>query len=152
MVLPRENSDSDTIYTQVQLGYEPLAFLFLLGFFTLNTEQPIWLLGLIILLSIAVIVCRLVIKIDRKYIYWYFGPWVFRRQIPLDAIKSAQHSKKPWLSGYGIRETSRGKLYTVSGRSVIDIELSDGSHILLGCRDGDALLQVIQCMKASNPK
>lgn len=131
-------------YKHIQVGFEPLLILIILGVVTLNTAEPIWWLGLIILLGIAVVVGCLVIKVDDHCVSWFFGPGLFRRSILLGDVKSVQVTKKPFLSGYGIRETRLGKLYIVSGRTVIDLELSDGKHIMLGCSKAQELQQVIQ--------
>ena len=54
------------------------------------------------------------------------------RQIALDEIAGVLPTKTALISGFGIRITTRGWLYSVSGRDAVIVGLCDGKQFLIG--------------------
>ena len=91
---------------------------------------------------------RLVTKVRNDGIYIRFFPfhWTFRR-IAFTEVK--QFEARTYRSfreygGHGIRYSSKGMAYTVSGDRGVQIELLNGKRLLIGSQRAEELSRAIQ--------
>ncbi len=63
--------------------------------------------------------------------------------MPLAEIIGAIPTKTAPVSGWGIRITTRGWLYNVSGRNAVIVATSDGKQFLVGSDEAVALADAI---------
>ena len=100
---------------------------------------PLWLTGLAIiallslgvLLVILVLFSSLTVEIDSEHLRIHFGIGLIRERFLLDQIETCRPVRNSWLHGWGIRLTSHGWLYNVSGTGcggVEDEERQDLPH------------------------
>jgi hypothetical protein len=70
-----------------------------------------------------------------------------RRRVPLSAIRSAEpvnYDPAREYGGYGIRSGPRGPAYIASGNSGVQLQLKDGSKLLIGSQRPEELAQNIR--------
>jgi len=77
-----------------------------------------------------------------------FTGGLFRRNFELRLIESADVVTVPWYSGWGIRLTADGWLYSVWGRRAVRLRLSDGAIFTIGSDEPQALLAAIEGARA----
>ena len=91
---------------------------------------------------------RLTTEVRCDGIYIRFSPfhWSFRRIAFSDISQFEVRTYQPLreYGGWGIRFTCRGKAYSVSGNQGVQIDLTDGRHILIGSRRAEELWRAIQ--------
>jgi hypothetical protein len=66
-----------------------------------------------------------------------------RRRIELDLIEAAEATSVKWHAGWGVRLTSDGWLYNVTGRRVVRLHLRDGRVFTVGTNEPELLLAAI---------
>ena len=119
----------------------------LMGTLLLTAETPfethVW-IAVAFLVLVAVLFSSLTIKVDDQSLVWYFGPKFWKKQIALSDIRSVTAVATKWYWGYGIRLTPNGWLYTVSGLSAVEVELSSGDTVLLGTGDVQGLKSALE--------
>jgi hypothetical protein len=80
-----------------------------------------------------------------KYLKIKIGIGIISKKIDLSTIKSVTVQKYPIYCGYGIRITSNGVLYNVSGRHAVELRIRNKKDaILVGTNDWDNLKKVIE--------
>lgn len=89
------------------------------------------------LVLVVVVICAymfssLTVQITDRSLHWCFGPGMFRKEVALAEIKTAEVTRTRLVEGWGIHKTSRGWLYNVSGFDAVLITLYNGKSILLG--------------------
>jgi hypothetical protein len=84
----------------------------------------------------------LTVSVDSSALHLMFGIG-YRRAIPLAEVRTVTPSRSPWWAGWGIRFVPRGFLYNVSGRQVVDLELSNGRRVMIGTEDPAGLADAI---------
>ena len=101
------------------------------------------LLAATFLLGIAIF-GRLTTTIDQDEFRIRFG-WLGwpGKTVPLAEIIGAIPTKTAPVSGWGIRITTRGWLYNVSGRNAVIVATSDGKQFLVGSDEAVALADAI---------
>lgn len=70
-----------------------------------------------------------------------------RRRVPLAAIRSAaavRYDPAAEYGGYGIRSGPRGLAYIANGNRGVQLELQDGSKLLIGSQHPEELAQTIK--------
>jgi hypothetical protein len=80
---------------------------------------------------------------DHELVSW-FGPGFWHVRAPLQRMAGVERTSSSALEGWGIRITTRGMLYNVSGRDAVEIRLDDGSRFRLGTDDPDGLVAALQ--------
>ena len=92
----------------------------------------------------AVTFCTLTTTIDDTEFCAAFGllKWPTKRAA-LNEIAGAVPTRLSFFSGWGIRVTTRGWLYNVSGRSAVIIGLTNGKQFLVGSDEAEALANAI---------
>ncbi|WGV97869.1 hypothetical protein QF117_03115 [Vibrio sp. YMD68] len=106
-------------------------------------DESIWFVFVIIGIA-TFLFSSLTIKIDGTQILWYFGPQFWKKSLELSDVLSVRKIKTKWYSGMGIRLTSTGWLYNVSGLSAVELKLKNGTTVSLGTNDPDNLINAIE--------
>ena len=94
-------------------------------------------------LLVAWLFSSLTITIEDEQLAWHFGPGLISFKVMLDDIRSAQSVRVRWYRSWGMAPTSRGWLYSVSGRRAVLLKMTDGRHLLIGSDEPDALVKVL---------
>ncbi|OGB91182.1 MAG: hypothetical protein A2Z31_05210 [candidate division NC10 bacterium RBG_16_65_8] len=87
---------------------------------------------LVVFAICAYLFSSLTIQVTDRALHWCFGPGMFRKEVALTEIKTAEVTRTRLLEGWGIHKTSRGWLYNVSGFDAVRITLHSDKSILLG--------------------
>lgn len=95
-------------------------------------------------LVLAWLFSSLTIRVDDQELVSWFGPGFWHVRAPLDRITGVERTTSSGLEGWGIRVTTRGMLYNVSGRDAVEIRLDGGRSFRLGTDDPDGLLGVLR--------
>jgi len=95
-------------------------------------------------LLVAWFFSSLTVEVNDRELVSYFGPGLWRYRVPLDTIADAARTTSSALEGWGIRVTTRGMLYNVSGRDAVEIRLGDGRRFRLGTNDPDGLTAALR--------
>ena len=101
---------------------------------------PLWLTGLAIiallslgvLLVILVLFSSLTVEIDSEHLRIHFGIGLIRERFLLDQIETCRPVRNSWLHGWGIRLTSHGWLYNVSGLDAVELKMKNGKTCRIG--------------------
>lgn len=104
------------------------------------------------LVYLRLITVRLVTEVtDRALSLKFHGLWR-KRRIPISAVASARvvtYDAAREYGGYGIRSSTQGRAYIVSGDRGVSIRLADGSQLLVGSEQPEALADAITRARAS---
>jgi hypothetical protein len=142
-------------YKHLQVGYFTLIGLGIgigLGILKVSQDGPSPLvLGALALLSFSILLfSSQTIEIGDGKLRSHFGPSFLANAISLGKvevllsdIESATPIAVPALSGWGIRQTSFGWLYNVSGTRAVQVNLKRGHSFILGTDDPERLCQTI---------
>ena len=96
------------------------------------------------LIVVALLFCTLTVMIHDGEIECRYGPGLIRKHIPLAAVQGARPVRTAWYQGWGIRLTSDGWLFNVSGLDAVEVELADGKRIRIGTDEPQALAVAIR--------
>lgn len=97
-----------------------------------------------LMVIIAVLFSSLTVEVDDGELRFHFGPGFWRKRIALSEVTSATPTESSWWEGWGIRFTTRGMLYNVSGTHAVEIEMGSGRRFRIGTDEPDVLAQAIQ--------
>jgi len=101
-------------------------------------------LVLTLLIAVAVLFCTLTVRVNGGLIECRYGPGLIRKYIPLPTVREIRTVRTAWYQGWGIRLTSDGWLFNVSGLDAVEVELSDGKRIRIGTDEPQALAAAIR--------
>ena len=90
------------------------------------------------------LVSSLTIRVTNERLAWRFGIGVIRKNVAIADIASVAIATTRWWEGWGIRRTSRGWLYNVSGFDVLAVTQTSGKRLLLGTDDARRLKSAIE--------
>ena len=130
------------MYKHTQLGYGVLVFcsaVWLYLFYNDDSMISLGLLGLCILLF-----STLTIHLNNGRLEWYFGPYIWKKNISINEIKQVSIEPIRWYYGYGVRMLGSKTLYTVTGSKAVRLDLHNGKTILLGGNNTDELFNTLQ--------
>ena len=97
----------------------------------ITTINFVALVGLFVLLFL--VFCALTTEVDGEEFRARFGVLGWPgKSCELRDIAAAVPTKLSWTSGWGIRITTRGWLFNVSGRSAVIVGLTNGKQFLIG--------------------
>jgi len=100
------------------------------------------------LIVVALLFCTLTVMIHDGEIECRYGPGLIRKHIPLAAVRGARPVRTAWYQGWGIRLTSDGWLFNVSGLDAVEVELVDGKRIRIGTDEPQALVAAIRARRS----
>jgi hypothetical protein len=86
----------------------------------------------------------LTVTVDGGALTARFGIGLFRKRIPLRAIRGAAPVRNKWYYGWGVRLGPWGWMYNVSGLDAVEIELQDGGRFRLGTDEPEELERAIR--------
>jgi len=81
-----------------------------------------------------------------------FALGIMPKRIPLDEITRVEFAPSTWFEGWGIRLTTRGWLYNVSGFGAVEFTMRDGNRMRFGSDDSSNLIAVVQQLMPSPPR
>ena len=98
----------------------------------------------LLLIASAVTFTTLTCEVDREEFRVRCGllGWPGKR-VPLKEIAGILPTKTALISGFGIRVTTRGWLYSVSGRHAVIVGMRDGKQFLVGSDEPEKLADAI---------
>jgi len=99
---------------------------------------------LTLLIVVAVLFCTLTVRINGGLIECRYGPGLICKYIPLATVREVRTVRTAWYQGWGIRLTSDGWLFNVSGLDAVEVELADGKRIRIGTDEPQALAAAIR--------
>lgn len=92
----------------------------------------------------AVLFSSMTIAVDADSLRFYFGPGFWEKEIPLEEIRRVKPVRTSVLSGWGIRYTSNGWLYNVSGFQAVEIQRRNGGTIRVGTDEPEKLKEAVE--------
>jgi uncharacterized membrane protein len=124
-------------YEHTQIGYliivvSVVALLFIAYLMTVYGFNWIALVVLIIIGVCLMLFAKLTVVIEEDILKIRFGPGLIQKKFHLKDIDSCQVVKNPWYYGWGIRLTSRGWLYNVSGSYAVEIKMKTSEKHRIG--------------------
>ena len=96
----------------------------------------------------AVLFSSLTVRVTDEEVRFYFGPGFWTRRIPLDAVEAAEPVRNSVWHGWGIRYTSHGWLYNVSGLGAVELTVRDEGRLRIGTDEPEALAEAIRAARA----
>ena len=91
---------------------------------------------------------RLITEVRRDGVYIRFFPFQpsFHKItfVEMTSYKSREYSPMKDFGGWGIRFSTHGKAYNVSGNRGVQIELNNGTYLLIGSRKPEEFVLAIQ--------
>ncbi len=97
----------------------------------------------LVLAGAGLVFGSLTVRFEQRDRVVAFGSGWPRRRVPLDRIARAEATRTRWYEGWGIRLTTRGWLWNVSGLDAVLLTLRDGKRLLIGTDPPDRLLNAI---------
>ena len=124
-------------YQHTQIGYLMIAalgivLLFVAGYMVVDGFNRTAFAMLIVLGICLILFATLTVTIEDDAVEIRFGPGVIRKRFSLADIESCRVVKNPWYVGWGIRLTSDGWLYNVSGFHAVQICMKTGRKYRIG--------------------
>ena len=136
-------------YRHTQIGWVLLAALAAgAGVVLFATSKTGWSTAasvvLTLLIVVAVLFCTLTVRITGGLIECRYGPGLICKYIPLATVRGVRTVRTEWYQGWGIRLTSDGWLFNVSGLDAVEVELADGKRIRIGTDEPQVLAAAIR--------
>lgn len=89
--------------------------------------------------AVTYVFSSLTVEIDEATVRAGFANGIGRRTFKLADIEDTVVVEVPWSSGWGMRYTSLGWLYSVWGRRAVQLQLSDDRQFTIGTDEPEAL-------------
>ena len=96
------------------------------------------------ILLIAVVFSYQTIEVNETHVISRFGLGVMPKRILLSDIRDVGYAPSKWYDGWGVRLTTRGWLYNVSGFDAVEFTMADKSRIRFGTDDYDNLVEALR--------
>lgn len=127
------------------LGLAFVGFLVLRVFMDVPLSGPDVIVGVVLALIAAALVLMhsLTVIVDAKQVTAQLGPGYIRRSVDLMDIRHARIVRSPWYYGWGLRVTTRGPLWRVSGFDAVELSLNKGRW-LIGTDDPEGLMAALR--------
>jgi hypothetical protein len=98
----------------------------------------------LMLIATAITFSSLTTEVNQEEFRAGFGPFAWpSKRAPLAEIAGVLPARTSILTGWGIRITMRGWLYSVSGRNAVIVGLRNGKQFLIGTDDPTGLADAI---------
>jgi hypothetical protein len=81
-----------------------------------------------------------------------FALGIMPKRIPLTDITRVEYAPSSWFEGWGIRLTTRGWLYNVSGFGAVEFTMKDGNRMRFGSDDSSNLIAAVEQMLPRQPR
>lgn len=91
---------------------------------------------LILILSVLLLMTfKLRVSIEDKQLTLSYGIGLFKKRFDLSHIKNVTIVKNKWYCGWGVRISSEGTIYNISGFEGVKIDFSSGKSIVVGTNE-----------------
>jgi hypothetical protein len=97
----------------------------------------------VIALALGILFGWLTVSVDEQTVEARLGIGVVRKRILLEQIEGCRVEQLAWYNGLGMRYTQFGRVYTVTGRQIVVLDLVDGRTFGMGSAEPEELCQVI---------
>ncbi len=104
------------------------------------------------LIIAAIVFSYQTIEVTDTEVVSRFALGIMPKRIPLDEITRVEFAPSTWFEGWGIRLTTRGWLYNVSGFGAVEFKMRDGNRMRFGSDDSSNLIAVVQQLMPSPPR
>jgi hypothetical protein len=81
-----------------------------------------------------------------------FALGIMPKRIPIADIVRVEYAPSSWFEGWGIRLTTRGWLYNVSGFGAVEFTTQDGNRMRFGSDDSSNLITAVEQLIPSQSK
>ncbi len=136
-------------YSNVQLGYTILSFLFtsfgvcLYLFVTERMQPDVFVACTGLVMFVSSLFGTLTVRITDQTLIWYFGIGFWKKKLPLSSIQTVHSVRNKGWWGWGIRYYGQGWLYNVSGLRAVELSLVEGNRIRIGTDEPDILFNAL---------
>ncbi|ASF13867.1 MULTISPECIES: hypothetical protein [Shewanella] len=140
-------------YSNSQIGYP----FFIICFFTLIFVFAVNKFGLqefkgendfimlILILSVALLMTfRLRVSIEDKQLTLSYGIGLFKKRFDLSDVNNVSIVRNKWYCGWGVRISSEGTIYNISGFEGVKIDFRSGVSIVVGTNKPLELYQALK--------
>lgn len=106
-------------------------------------DAPLWAVAVAVPIAVLLAGGNIAVWRDADAVRIGLWPW-HTRHVPLTQVVAARVvTYRPLrdYGGWGLKRGAGGWAFTVWGRRGVRLDLQDGSHVLIGSRDPEALLQ-----------
>ena len=102
-------------------------------------------IGIVVIFVVCVFLFHaLTVSASRDAITLRFGIGLIRKRFTVTDVQTAVAVRNHWYYGWGIKLTSHGWLYNVSGFDAVEIQLSNGRKYRIGTDEPDELRSAIE--------
>ena len=120
----------------------------------IRAQEILWVAAAVAggLVLVLLLFGSLTVEIAGGHLVIRFGVGLIRKRWPLDQMEDCRPVRTSWVDGWGIRLTSRGWLYNVSGFDAVELKLKSGKMVRIGTDEPQALCAAVeQALGAPNP-
>jgi hypothetical protein len=146
-------TDRPVVYRHRQVGYLTLVVLIVVAITAdaavLAAHAPPGVLAAVavtslVLLIVALVFSSLTVEIDDRELRACFGPGITAKRVALVDVAKAEVMPSSFWNGWGIRLTTRGMLYNVSGYGAVEVTLTTGQRFRIGTDEMERLKEAIE--------
>ncbi len=138
------------MYKHTQVGMFVVALLgaaiFFVGYFSGAADASwasIFILSTILFFSI-ILFFKLTVVGNKDFIEIKFGIGLIKKKFHFKEIKSCKIVRNKWWYGYGIRKSSRGWLFNISGLDAVELSMKNEKVYRIGTDEPQKLSEFIQ--------
>lgn len=100
---------------------------------------------LIVILSIILLMTfKLRVSIEDKQLTLSYGVGLFKKRFELSDIANVSMVKNKWYCGWGVRISSEGTMYNISGFEGVKIDFRSGVSIVVGTNEPLELYEALK--------
>ncbi len=120
----------------------------------IRAQEILWVAAAVAggLVLVLLLFGSLTVEIAGGHLVIRFGVGLIRKRWPLDQIEDCRPVRTSWVDGWGIRLTSRGWLYNVSGLDAVELRIKSGKAVRIGTDEPQALCAAVEeALAGRNP-
>lgn len=140
-------------YLNNQIGYPffIIYFVILTSVFTINKfglqefkGENDFMILIGILSVVLLMTYKLRVSVEDKQLTISYGVGLFKKRFDLLDIKNVSMIKNKWYCGWGVRISSEGTIYNISGFEGVKIDFRSGVSIIVGTNEPLELYQALK--------
>lgn len=140
-------------YLNNQIGYPffIIYFVILTSVFTINKfglqefkGENDFMILIGILSVVLLMTYKLRVSVEDKQLTLSYGVGLFKKRFDLSDIKNVSMIKNKWYCGWGVRISSEGTIYNISGFEGVKIDFRSGVSIIVGTNEPLELYQALK--------
>ena len=97
-----------------------------------------------VILLVAFVFSYQTIEVSDTSVTSRFGLGILAKRLPLSEISDVQYMPSRWYDGWGLRLTTRGWLYNVSGFGAVEFTMREGGRVRFGTDDSENLIAAVK--------